>query len=146
MRVVRLCKRKYPRLDGIGACKVGGRWNSPGRHVVYTASCGALAALEYRVNARELPVNMLLLRVEVPATLDIEIIDSLPADQQVFRQLGDEWLENGGTVAMQVPSVLVPRQWNLLLNPKHPLFPAVQVLEEAPFAYDSRLLSEIPTA
>jgi len=121
MRVVRLCKRKYPLLDGIGAKVSGSRWTSPGRSIVYTASCGALAALEYRVNARELPVNMLLLRVEVPDSLGIETVDCLPADDKLFRQLGDEWLESQQTAAMRVPSVLVPRQWNLLLNPEHPV-------------------------
>lgn len=122
---MRLCKRKYADLEGIGAGSIGGRWNSPGLRVVYTASCGALAALEYRVNARELPVQMLLLRIEVPDTLPIETIDSLPTEDKVFRQLGDEWLKHRETAIMQVPSVLVPRQWNLLINPEHPLSPTI---------------------
>ncbi len=84
---------------------------------------------------------MWLVRIDVPDTLPIEEIDSLPADPQVFRQLGDEWLQHNGTLVLRVPSVLVPRQWNLLLNPEHPLFPAIKVVEESPFAFDSRLLS-----
>ena len=143
MRVARLCKRKYPEIDGIGASKTGGRWNSPGRRIVYAASCGALVALEYRVNARELPVNMLLLRIEVPATLKREVITSLPAENQASRQLGDEWLAGRNTAVLQVPSVLVPDQWNLLLNPEYPLFDAIQCVEHIPFAYDSRLLSSL---
>lgn len=79
MRVVRLCTRKHAGLDGEGARLLGGRWNSPGRAAVYTASCGALAALEYMVHLTRLPANMLLLRIEVPDTLERETIDSLPA-------------------------------------------------------------------
>ncbi len=113
-------------LDGTGAKIYGGRWNSAGRSVVYSASCGALAALEYMVHMTKLPANMLLVRIEIPNTLAIEKVDSLPADEKAFRQLGDEWLEHRGTVALHVPSVLVPRQWNILLNPEHPLFPSNQ--------------------
>jgi RES domain-containing protein len=76
--------------------------------------------------------------------LPVETIDSLPADETVFRQLGDEWLEHKGTVALHVPSVLAPRQWNILLNPEHPLFAAIQIVDQTPFAFDSRLLSALP--
>jgi RES domain-containing protein len=93
VRVVRLCTRKHAELDGEGARILGGRWNSPGRAVIYTASCGALAALEYLVHMANLPANMLLIRIEVPDTLAVETIDSLPADERAFRQLGDEWLD-----------------------------------------------------
>ena len=43
-----------------------------------------------------------------------------------------------------MPSVLVPSQWNYLLNPRHPMFAAIKLIEEFPFVYDSRLLSNIP--
>jgi len=59
--------------------------------------------------------------------------------------LGDEWLAHNATAILHVPSVLVPRQWNLLLNPTHPLFPAIKVVDQAPFAFDSRLLSSFLT-
>jgi RES domain-containing protein len=113
--------------------------------VVYTASCGALAALEYMVHMTDLPSNMLLMHIEVPDTLVVETIDSLPAEDRVFRQLGDEWHEHMAAAVLRVPSVLVPRQWNLLINPIHPLFPAIKVIDQAPFAFDSRLLSSFPT-
>ena len=116
MRVVRLCRRKHADLTGEGARLLGGRWNSPGMPVVYTASCGALAALEYMVHMTNLPANMLLTRIEVPDTLDVEDVPSVPADPEAMRQIGDEWLKHNGTSALRVPSVLVPRQWNLLLN------------------------------
>ncbi len=79
------------------------------RVVVYTASCGALAVLESIVHLNKFPANLWLVRIEVPEILEVEEIDSLPADPVAFRQLGDEWLRHGGTVALRVPSVLVPR-------------------------------------
>jgi RES domain-containing protein len=98
------------------------------------------------VHMTKLPANMLLVRIEVPDTLPLEEINSLPADPKAFQQLGDEWLQHNGSAVLRVPSVLVPRQWNLLLNPEHPLFAAIQIIDQAPFAFDSRLLSAFPTA
>ena len=92
-----------------------------------------------------MPLGMPLKRIEVPDTLAFETVDSVPADDKVFRRLGDEWLDHMSTAILRVPSVLVPRQWNLLLNPIHPLFTETRVIEEAPFAFDSRLLSSFPT-
>jgi RES domain-containing protein len=87
---------------------------------------------------------MLLMWIDVPDTLPREEVSSLPADEKVFRQLGDEWLEHNGTPLLRVPSVLVPRQWNLLINPAHPLSPAIKIVDQSPFAFDSRLLSSFP--
>jgi len=101
--------------------------------------------LEYLAHADELPEGMLFKWIEVPDTLAQEAVDSLPADIVAFRQLGDEWLKHAGAASLRVPSVLAPRQWNLLLNPLHSLFPAIKVVDQSPFAFDSRLLSDFPT-
>jgi RES domain-containing protein len=146
MTVIRLCKQKYPDLDGMGASITGGRWNSPGRRVIYTASCGALAALEYMVHMTRLPAKMLLTRIEVPDDLAIKEIDSLPDDPAAFRQLGDKWLQEEETVGLRVLSVLVPRQWNVLLNPLHPLYGNVRRISAQDFEFDSRLLSSVPAS
>lgn len=111
--------------------------------VVFTASCAALAILEYLAHAEDLPDGMLLKWIEVPDTLPLETIDSLPADPVAFRRLGNDWLKHRSAPALRVPSVLAPRQWNLLLNPQHDLFQAIKVADESPFAFDSRLLSSL---
>ena len=128
MHVMRVTKRTHADLSGEGAKLYGGRWNSPGRAVVYAASCGALAALEYRVHVKTPPTNLLLIRIEVPDTLPLEEMPSIPADPNVLFQLGNEWLADNKTPLLRVPSVLVPRQWNLLINPSHPLSAAIRPL------------------
>lgn len=141
MRIVRLCKRDHPNLDGEGSAITGGRWNSPGKRMVYAASCSALAVLEYTVHLRTLPKNMTILLIEVPDTLKIGETTWAPSDIISTRQIGDEWLESKATAVLRVPSVIVPRQMNYLLNPDHSLFEAIQVIETTPFVFDSRLLS-----
>jgi RES domain-containing protein len=91
-----------------------------------------------------MPAGMILKWIEVPDTLPIESIGAIPADAQAFRQLGDDWLNHGSATVLRVPSVLAPRQWNLLLNPAHSLFPAIKTIQQSPFAFDSRLLSSFP--
>ena len=142
MRVVRLCRRAFPNLDGVGSSISGGRWNSPGNKIVYTASCGALAVLEYRVSVNKtMPKDLLLLLIEVPNTLEIESSTWHPSDVTTSRRIGDEWLKSKSTAVLRVPSVLVPRQTNYLLNPEHPLFGSIQVVEKEPFVFDSRLMA-----
>jgi RES domain-containing protein len=92
----------------------------------------------------KLPTNMILLFIEIPDTLQIEIGSWTPGDLLAFRQIGDEWIKSASTVVLQVPSVLAPGQKNCLINPKHRLFGAIKILRKTPFAFDSRLLSSIP--
>jgi RES domain-containing protein len=34
------------------------------------------------------------------------------------RSIGDRWLREGRSLLLQVPSVLVPETWNVLVNPQ----------------------------
>lgn len=145
MRVSRLTKRPYANLDGAGAAISGGRWNSKGKPVVYTASCGALAVVEYLVHVTTLPKGLMLMLIEIPDTLEIEKVRAVPADPLAFLRIGDDWLDSKSTAVLEVPSVLVPRQLNYLINPQHPLVGAIKIIESNPFAFDSRLLSSVPT-
>ena len=85
----------------------------------------------------------MLMIIEIPDTLKVERVHSIPADPAAFIQMGDEWLDSKASPILEVPSVLVPRQKNYLINPGHPLFGAISVVEANPFAFDSRLLSSI---
>jgi RES domain-containing protein len=111
--------------------------------MAYTASCGALAVVEYLAHLSRLPSGLMLMLIEIPDTLKIERVHSVPADPAAFRQIGDDWLESKATAVLEVPSVLVPRQKNYLINPGHPLFDAISIIESSPFAFDSRLLSSV---
>jgi RES domain-containing protein len=142
MHVVRLCKRAHVALDGEGAFLNSGRWHSEGHRVVYVSSCSALAILEARVHLSTFPKNMLLILIDVVDSLKIERVTYIPNGLTEMRQIGDEWIHHGSTAVLEVPSVIAPRQKNYLLNPLHPDFTGgVAVLEQNPFAFDTRLLS-----
>ena len=151
MQVYRIARanRRYD-LSGYGAFLVGGRWNLPGKSLLYTAETRALAMLEVLVQlpAGDLPDDMYLLTLEVPEAVSREeiVLPALPADWQRLTQplptaaLGHAWLQAGRTLALRVPSVLVPPEHNMLLNPAHPEFAQVQLAAEPePFFFDERL-------
>jgi RES domain-containing protein len=132
----RLCRRAYAVLDGEGARRFGGRWNSPGRPMAYFAEHPALAALEVRVHLdlpfELLPADYVLIQVDVP-----EPADMAPADTTVAA--GDTWLAGASSASVRVPSVLVPHAWNLLLNPRHPDAARAETVTIEPFQFDPRL-------
>ncbi len=142
MRLWRLCRRPFADLSGEGARLHGGRWNSPGRPVVYLAAEPSLAVLEVRVHL-DLPLDLMppdyvLLTVEVPDALAVERLEQAPDDARVA---GDAWLDQGRTALLSVPSVIVPEARNLLLNPRHADAGRVRVAAMRPFGFDPRLFA-----
>ena len=83
MRAWRICRDAYADLTGEGARLWGGRWNSPGRPLVYAADSAALAVLEVRVhldlNFDLLPADYVLLTLDL-GTASIETVPSLPPE------------------------------------------------------------------
>jgi len=145
----RLCDDRFRALDGQGARKHGGRWNRPGRPALYAASSRALAVLELLARVdREVPAGLLLLTIEIPDAAPMERLDpaDLPKDWQTrpapesCRSAGDDWLASARGLVLEVPSVLVPEESNLLLNPEHAEFATVRVVADRPFSFDPRLL------
>jgi RES domain-containing protein len=133
MQVSRICRAKYPDLDGKGAAIAGGRWNSVGTPVVYSSSCGALAVLEYRVHTNIDPGDLLLVRMEVPDSLTIERAAWMP-EINTARHFGDLWANSKRAPVLAVPSVIVPHQVNYLLNPLHPaLAQQLRIVERESF-------------
>ncbi|HVY18330.1 MAG TPA: RES family NAD+ phosphorylase [Rhodopila sp.] len=134
----RLCRRPHADLSGEGARTYGGRWNSPGRPVVYLAEHPALAALEVRVHLdlpfELLPADYVLMGVSVPDAL---IGTVRPAGNTV--RTGDAWLAKREEAALRVPSILMPHAFNILLNPRHRTAERVRIASVEAFHFDPRL-------
>lgn len=148
MRVWRLARRAHAALDGEGARRYGGRWNSPGRPLLYTSSHLSLAALEALVHfdVDEVPEDLQAFAMEIPDALATEevTVDSLSIGwtRQEFatRAVGDAWLTDAGTPVLVVPSAIIPEETNVLVNLAHPATHGVVVVSRRRFVYDPRLL------
>ena len=121
-------------FDGEGARRYGGRWNSRGQRATYMADSIALAALELLIHLQSEPVLAVyrLFRLDLAADQIMHLATTdLPDDWQhqpappATARIGDEWLDRGLSLALQVPSVIVPEERNFLLNPAHPDYPTV---------------------
>ena len=138
-------------LGGKGAEKTGGRWNRPGRPVVYTSTTIALACLEtvVHLNAGSLPLNRFLVRIDVPDEVweARRVLDSahLPIGWSVIPEgkvsldIGRDWLQPGGTALLMIPSVIVHEEFNVLINPKHVDAKAITAHKARRWIYDQRL-------
>ncbi|WNO61751.1 RES family NAD+ phosphorylase [Rheinheimera sp. MMS21-TC3] len=136
-------------FDGEGARRFGGRWNSKGQLCIYTANSEALAILEVLVhlNNRVALRQYKLFQLTI-ARADLMQISSntLPAswrDQPATSEtaaIGDNWLSQKASLALAVPSVLAPRESNILLNPSHASFnDCLTTITELDFMPDPRL-------
>ena len=135
-----------PGLDGEGARLWGGRWNSPGVAVVYASGALSLAVLETWVH---LPPPMrrpdawpprVAVRIALPEGEAPEAVEGMDlADRAGLRAFGDAWARERRSLALAVPSAVVPPERNVILNPAHPGMAGVRVLGVEPFAFDPRL-------
>lgn len=145
MIVYRLAKAAFAALDGEGARLYGGRWNSPGRPMVYTAASPGLAVLEVLVHL-DLPPELMpddyqLLGVEIPDDAPLERLDHAPAGAAECAAIGDDFLGRAAALALLAPSVVVPQERNALINARHPEMARVKVVSQDRFRFDPRLMS-----
>ena len=148
----RLVKARYAdqAFDGEGAKLSGGRWNSKGVAVVYAADSIALAALELLIHlqSHEILNSYRLYRIEI-GNADLLSLDArdLPKDWRAdpppssTAHVGDGWVSSNDSLALAVPSVVIPSQQNILINPTHSRFHrALQTVRPESFVFDPRLL------
>jgi RES domain-containing protein len=139
----------YDDLTGKGAELTGGRWNRKGVPVIYTASSIALAALETIVHTDTgaWPLNRYVLEIAIPdepwaaaeTPSDLPPVwDAQPAPKETL-DFGDEWLASRRSLLLKVPSVVVPLETNLLINPRHPDAGLIRIINTTKFVYDSRI-------
>lgn len=150
-RIYRIIHQRHAAepYSGRGGLVSESRWASKGRLVSYAAEHLALATLERIGGAGRL--DRLDEMIYVCASLKETAIESVdesrlpngwarrpPSD--ISRSVGDDWLEEQSSVALRVPSVMLPESWNYVLNPAHPDYPnALTPQEPARLVLDPRV-------
>ncbi|MGH7118524.1 MAG: RES family NAD+ phosphorylase [Acetobacteraceae bacterium] len=144
LKLFRLGSQDRPVWDGAGAARYGGRWNPPGTAVIYASGSQSLAMLERLVQRRNLGAT-LLVAADAPAGIAIEdLMQHPPANWRALASpeaaaAGGAWLAACRTALLRVPSALVPREANYLINPAHPEAKKIAVGSPEPLTWDLRL-------
>lgn len=149
MIVYRLGKSQYSDdLSGEGARLYGGRWNPVGTSCLYTSQSRALAVLEFSVNLNilEIPNSLSFTVIEIPDNqiFDVNIRDipegwnSFPAST-IAKIFGNELLKSSDKAIIRIPSVIIPTEFNYLLNPYHKSKTQFKIIEVESFIYDNRI-------
>ena len=150
MQVYRVANLKYKEftLSGIGAEKVGGRWNEVGTRAVYCSENVSLALLEYYVhsyNIATLPSEILVAKFEIPDDFIIEELDTLPErwDQYPYSSkttsVFTERAKDRNFFALKVPSTIVGMEHNFVLNPLYKDFGKVEIIDFFDLPIEPRL-------
>ncbi|WP_340064963.1 RES family NAD+ phosphorylase [Ascidiimonas aurantiaca] len=142
-------KRSRELLLGLGAEKVGGRWNKPGTRAVYTSQNISLAYLEVVMHldiSEDLPSDRILVHIDIPEDLKIFEEKKLPPHwnsfpynsktQEVFTRFCKELK---GPV-MKIPSAIVKSEYNYVINPLHSDAQRIKVVKKERLTFDNRLI------
>jgi len=134
-------------MSGMGAKNTGGRWNSIGMAVTYSSENIALAVHETVVHLKSggLPLIRYLVRIDVPDAVWAarQVLtpavgwNALPAGL-ISIQAGDAWLQGLASALLVVPSVVVPEESNVLINPLHPAATSIVATPVRKWHHDPR--------
>ena len=138
----------YATLDGSGGLVVSGRWHSKGRPVIYCSLNPATALLEtlvhMEIDAEDRPERFQMLKIQGPDKLSREQVEApkltsnWQANLHLSQRLGDQWLGEGRTLLLEVPSILVPETWNVLINPLHAEIGKLKIAARYQHPFDAR--------
>jgi RES domain-containing protein len=151
-RAYRIADRRHKILDGVindgeGAATFGGRWNSPGRRVIYAAETYAGAMLEVLANANigRMPKHHAWIGILIGEDVSIEEVDARKVrrwdapDERASRVFGDKWYDEKRSAVLIVPSTVVRVGRNFVISQEHPGFRKLRASEPKPVLWDERL-------
>ena len=138
----------YANLDGTGGLAVSGRWHTKGHPILYCAISPSTALLEtlvhMEIDAEDHPERFQVLKISAPKSLSRKRItpSSLSPDWRTnliaTQSIGDKWLHSAHSLLLEVPSVLVPETWNVLINLLHPQVSRLSISEIYHHPFDLR--------
>ena len=150
MFVYNIRKAKY--ADSLRASGVANRWNKNDEFVIYTGGSRALSTLELVVHRSSISIDnsykLLVIELNCKESEILEVNENLlPKNWQSveaypkLQEIGSDWYQNFEYLVMRVPSAIIPKEYNYLLNTRHPDFnKKVKIKELENYEWDNRLL------
>ena len=149
MLVYRIGKIKYKNdLTGDRARLNGGRWNHISLPCIYTSESRALALLEYTVNVNidDIPRALSITTIEIPDDkIEEPGVKELPGDWIQIpapvstKDFGTLFLKLQRTPILKIPSSIILKEYNFILNPQHADSKDFKIISVEDFVYDVRI-------
>ncbi|QYJ06589.1 RES domain-containing protein [Qipengyuania flava] len=141
MRLWRLTRGPYAKLDGAGAERHGARYSPPGHpveHFTSEAGLAVLVALRYLPEEpAKRPTDFVLGWTEIDAVP--ERIPDSGADEAPIRAWVADWLESGRSPLAAIASRVLPEGDIILMNMRHAVATSVPPLTLRPFDFGTCL-------
>ena len=151
MTIYRLVNSLYKHdLSGTGAKLYGARWNVAGFPMLYTSQFISLAVLESLVHLQKnnIPLSQHLLYIDIKNDFEtVEITNkhlkkNWQHDINYTQWIGTEFIKNNKSLALKVPSAIIPEEYNILVNPLHADFKKTRIVSASLFEFDKRLIPQ----
>jgi RES domain-containing protein len=140
MRIFRLHRSHRAASDYDGSLIVPGRWNPEGTPMLYCSAALSLACLETLVHLNAAPACYVYSVAELLIEPEIADFRSDLNNDDATRRFGHSWANSRRSLAILVPSAVIPVECNVLLNPTHSAFSEIMWSLPQRFEFDHRLL------
>ncbi len=148
MEIFRITDDKYS--SSLISSGIAGRWNEDNEFVIYTASSRALGTLEKIIRFKSInpKTTYKVMVIFIPDNSDFitEIkISKLPINWREIsayselRQMSRKWYSIKESLILKVPSSIITKEFNYIINTKHPDFKHVQLSLVEDYFFDERL-------
>lgn len=90
-------------------------------------------------------LDYIYFEVDIPAAVTITRLGVKPKGwrneppTRASMHVGDRWLQAGTSALLEVPSVIIPTETNLILNPMHPDVNKLRIAAARAFHFDPRM-------
>ena len=151
MEVFRISHKNHSRkLSSSGSAN---RWNIKNEFVIYTGSSRSLSTLELVVHRNSISrfpnYEVMIISIADEEELIEQVpMKSLPKNWRTFemyhelQKIGSEWYKSKRSLILKVPSAVIPKEFNYIINTNHPLFEEkVKLVRNEEYFFDGRLFT-----
>lgn len=149
MEVFRISRESFSKK--LVASGRANRWNLDDQFVIYSGSSRSLSSLELIVHQNSVsPVfkyKVMIISIADEESLFTPVLQKyLPKNWRSMmhypqlQQIGSDWYKNNTSLVLKVPSAVIPKEYNYLINSQHPDFSQkVSLVRTEDYFWDERL-------
>ncbi|MFI5161605.1 MAG: RES family NAD+ phosphorylase [Sphingobacteriales bacterium] len=150
MEVFRIAKESFSKeLTASGRAN---RWNIDDQYMIYTGNSRSLSTLELIVHKNAVTpafkYKVMIISIADEERLFTHLLQTdLPRNWRSMiaypglQKLGGDWYQSNRSLILKVPSAIIPKEHNFIINTKHPDFGSmVSLVRTEDYFWDDRLL------